>query len=147
MRVRPRQWACDWVSEMQTSPRVSWSHRRPYLARLASGDTLDQLRPYTKKGCSAGVRTRTWYYKGEVRTIKYNIFIIYTSKWSFPTLKVKVTLALSSVEFSSCSMLSKVEWSRKTSGFCFAELTKSSVSKGFWKQRLYLLKSLNWTMH
>ena len=58
---------------------------------------------------------------------KLIMYFLFTSKWSFPTLKVNVTLPW--VDLSSCSMLSKVEWSRKTSGFCFAELTKSSVSE------------------
>ena len=39
-------------------------------------------------------------------------------------------------------MLSKVEWSRKTSGFCFAELTKSSVSE--WDFEKMLLISFPW---
>ena len=61
------------------------------------------------------------------RWVRYFLYIVlFTSKWSFPTLKVNVTLPV--FDSSSCSMLSKVEWSRKTSGFCFAELTKSSVS-------------------
>ena len=113
---------CDWVSEMQTSPCVSWPHLRPYLARLASGHTLDQLLPYTKKGWEAGVSTRTWH-RGQRG--KLGVIFVFTSKWSFPTLKVSVTLA----DLSSCSMLVRVEWSRKTSGFCFAEFTKSSVSE------------------
>ena len=51
----------------------------------------------------------------------------FTSIWSFPTLNVNLTLPWFVIAVS-CSMSSKVEWSKKTSGFCFAELTKSSVS-------------------
>ena len=70
--------------------------------------------------------------------------VLFTSKWSFPTLKVNVTLA----DLSACSMLIKVEWSRKTSGFCFAEFTKSSVSEKDFENKViahlnYSVKSLS----
>ena len=78
---------------------------------------------------------------------KLGVIFVFTSKWSFPTLKVSVTLA----DLSSCSMLVRVEWSRKTSGFCFAEFTKSSVSeKDFENQEIahlnyFLVKSVTVT--